>query len=85
MAVFGWTIAGPAVGSFCYIWDGIFIGATATAPMRNSMLIAAASVFLLVYALGVAYWDNHAIWLALTTLYGRLRRYADNLCSGRSR
>ncbi|MDX1586009.1 MAG: MATE family efflux transporter [Balneolaceae bacterium] len=62
----GWTIAGPAVSSFCYIWDGIFIGATATEPMRNSMIIATVLVFLPVYMLGVSYLGNHAIWLALT-------------------
>ena len=61
-----WTIAGPAVSSFCYIWDGIFIGATATVPMRNSMIIATLIVFLPVYGIGVSYLGNHAIWLALT-------------------
>ncbi len=64
-AVFGWTIAGPAVSSFCYIWDGIFIGATATAPMRDSMLIATLLVFLPVYYLSVSWLGNHAIWLAM--------------------
>ena len=63
--VFGWTIAGPAVSSFCYIWDGIFIGATATVPMRNSMLIATVVVFLPAYFLAVPYLGNHAIWLAM--------------------
>jgi MATE family multidrug resistance protein len=67
MLVFGWTIAGPAVSSFCYIWDGIYIGATATAPMRNSMLIATAVVFLPVYFLSVPYLGNHAIWLAMVS------------------
>lgn len=65
-SVFVWTIAGPAVSSFCYIWDGIFIGATETAPMRNSMLIATFLVFLPVYFLAVGYIGNHAIWLAMT-------------------
>jgi len=67
LLVFGWTIAGPTVSSFCYIWDGIFIGATATAPMRNSMLIATAAVFLPVYFLAVPYLGNHAIWLAMVS------------------
>lgn len=64
--VFGWTIAGPLVSSFCYIWDGIFIGATTTGPMRNSMLIATLLVFLPAYYIGVPYLGNHAIWLAMT-------------------
>ncbi len=66
MVVFFWTIAGPTVSSFSYIWDGIFIGATATAPMRNSMIIATLAVFLPAYAIGVHYIGNHALWLAMT-------------------
>ncbi len=66
MVFFAWTIAGPAVSSFCYIWDGIFIGATATVPMRNSMIIATLLVFLPVYGIGVSYLGNHALWMALT-------------------
>lgn len=66
LVFFAWTVAGPAVSSFCYIWDGIFIGATATVPMRNSMIIATMLVFLPVYIVGVPYLGNHAIWLALT-------------------
>lgn len=65
LAVYGWTIAGPTVSSFCYIWDGIFIGATATGPMRDSMLIATLLLFLPVFY-GTAGWlGNHAIWLAM--------------------
>lgn len=66
MVFFAWTIAGPAVSSFCYIWDGIFIGATATVPMRNSMIIATLLVFLPVYGIGVFYLGNHALWMAMT-------------------
>jgi MATE family multidrug resistance protein len=66
LQVFGWTIAGPAVSSFCYIWDGIFIGATATPPMRNSMLIATIVVFLPTYFIAFPYLGNNGLWLALT-------------------
>lgn len=66
LVFFAWTIAGPAVSSFCYIWDGIFIGATATIPMRNSMIIATLLVFLPIYMIGVHYLGNHALWMAMT-------------------
>ncbi|HKK45839.1 MAG TPA: MATE family efflux transporter [Balneolaceae bacterium] len=66
LAVYGWTIAGPTISSFSYIWDGIFIGATATGPMRDSMLIATLGVFLPAYFIGVHYLGNNAIWLAMT-------------------
>ena len=65
MVYFAWTVAGPTVSSFCYIWDGIFIGATATSPMRDSMLIATLAVFLPVYFVGLGHLGNHALWLAL--------------------
>lgn len=65
LGVFLWTVAGPTVSSFCYIWDGVFIGATATEPMRDSMLIATLLVFLPAFYLSVDYLDNHAIWLAM--------------------
>lgn len=66
MVVFAWTIAGPAVSSFSYIWDGVFIGATATVPMRNSMLVATLAVFLPVYFIALPFLGNHALWLAMT-------------------
>jgi len=66
MVYFLWTIAGPTVSSFSYIWDGIFIGATATGPMRDSMIIATLVIFLPAYAIGVHYLGNHALWLAMT-------------------
>ncbi len=66
MLFFGWAVAGPLVSSFCYVWDGIYIGATATAAMRNSMLIATLLIFLPAYFIAVQYLGNNAIWLALT-------------------
>lgn len=66
MVYFSWTIAGPAVSSFSYIWDGVFVGATATVPMRDSMMIATLGCFLPVYFISVPFLDNHALWMALT-------------------
>ena len=36
LSFMAWTIAAPLVNSFCFMLDGVFIGATVTAPMRNS-------------------------------------------------
>lgn len=66
MTVIAWTIVAPIINSFSYIWDGIYIGATASVPMRNSMLIATLGVFLPVYYLGIGYLGIHALWLAMT-------------------
>ncbi len=66
LTVIGWTIAAPLVNSACYIWDGVFIGATITAPMRNTMFIATALIFLPAYYISQIFWSNNAIWLAMT-------------------
>lgn len=65
MVYFGWTIAAPLVNSFCFMWDGVYIGATATAPMRNSMLISTFLIFLPVFYATVGFMGNHSIWLAM--------------------
>ncbi len=67
MLYFGWTIAAPLINSFCFIWDGIYIGATETGPMRDSMLISTFIIFLPVYYLTLEPLGNHALWLAMTS------------------
>ena len=37
-----WQVVLPVVGVWCYLLDGMFIGATRGAEMRNSMAVAAA-------------------------------------------
>ena len=58
-----WMVLLPLLGTPCYIWDGVYIGLTASASMRNSML-AAVVVFLLVNGLAGGL-GNHGLWLAL--------------------
>ena len=63
---FYWALAVPAVGIAAFIWDGIFIGATATRGMLLSMATAAVSFFVLYYGLHPVL-ANHALWLAFLT------------------
>lgn len=65
MVYFIWTILAPIVNSACFIWDGIFIGATATKPMRNTMLISSFVIFLPVYLLTRDLIGNHSLWVAM--------------------
>ncbi len=60
-----WTVMAPTVSSFCYILDGVFIGATETGPMRNTMLAATFLFFLPAYYVGTALFAIHGIWLAM--------------------
>lgn len=61
-----WVVLAPLVNCFAYLWDGIYIGATASKPMRNSMLAATFLIFLPLFYLLDIWWDNHALWLAFT-------------------
>jgi MATE family multidrug resistance protein len=61
-----WTQVAPVISSFCYMWDGIYIGATATSAMRNSMIISILIFYLPVYYVGENFFGTHALWIALT-------------------
>ena len=60
-----WVVAGALLNMPAFIWDGVFIGATASRAMRNAMLVCTATFF-------PAYWvmhpllQNHGLWFALT-------------------
>jgi multidrug resistance protein, MATE family len=59
-----WIVLIPPVASFCYQFDGIFIGASQTPEMRNAMIISVVA-FILCSTYLVRYLDNHGIWLSL--------------------
>jgi MATE family multidrug resistance protein len=46
-----WTLAIPVCGFSAFLFDGIYVGATATRTMRNGMFVASASFFI-IYFLG---------------------------------
>lgn len=58
-----WVAAIPFAGLAAFIWDGIFIGLTATRQMLASMFCATVTFFL-AYHLLFSVWHNHALWLA---------------------
>ena len=59
-----WLVALPLTGFSSFIWDGIYIGATASRLMRNTMLLATIVFFLLFYSLKDNM-GNHALWIAM--------------------
>jgi MATE family multidrug resistance protein len=59
-----YVIALPPVAVFAFLYDGVFIGATRTAEMRNGMALALA-VFLGSVALLMPRLGNHGLWLAM--------------------
>jgi len=60
-----WLLPFAAVWGF--LLDGVFIGATRTRDMQNTMLFSALGVFLPVWWLSTG-WGNHGLWFSLICL-----------------
>ena len=59
-----WMILFPLLSTPSYLWDGIFIGLTASKAMRNTMLLAI-SIYLLTFWLAGTTGGNHGLWLTM--------------------
>lgn len=66
-----WAVMVPLTGFAAFVFDGIFIGITATRAMFMSCFVGAIAFFLIYYSL-FGEWHNHALWLALN-IYLALR------------
>lgn len=45
-----WLLLVPVMSCVAFMWDGIYIGATASSAIRNTMIISAAAFFIVFYA-----------------------------------
>ena len=58
-----WVVASPIISVWCFLFDGIFIGATRTKEMRNTMFFSTFLCYLpawyILQPLG-----NHGLWIA---------------------
>ena len=61
-----WIIVASVVNVAAYIWDGIFLGATASKALRNSVILSTLIFLSAVYLLMP--FGNHGLWGALTVL-----------------
>ncbi len=59
-----WVVILPILATPCFIWDGVFIGLTASKALRNSMLVAVV-VFLVTYLIIEPRLGNHGLWLSM--------------------
>ena len=58
-----WAYLVPFCSVAAFMWDGIFIGLTASRQMLQSMFVAA-TTFFIVYFIATKYLGNHGLWLA---------------------
>lgn len=63
-----WLALIALLAPLAFVWDGIYIGATATKAMRNTMIVAVLLIFLPTYFLSIDSLYNHGIWLSMTVL-----------------
>jgi MATE family multidrug resistance protein len=63
-----WMILSPVVAVWCFLLDGIFIGATRAKEMRNSMLISTFLVFVPAWFVFQGM-GNHGLWLAFIVFF----------------
>lgn len=59
-----WMALFPILSTPCYIWDGVFIGLTASKAMRNCMLLAIMVFVLTYYLFGISR-GNHGLWFTM--------------------
>ncbi|MDO5621078.1 MAG: MATE family efflux transporter [Paracoccus sp. (in: a-proteobacteria)] len=62
-----WLVVLPLVSVASYMFDGIFIGATLTREMRQTMTISAA-LYVMALVIFLPIWGNHGLWAALVVL-----------------
>jgi multidrug resistance protein, MATE family len=63
-----WVALLPFMGVWCFLLDGVFIGATRTADMRDMMLLSF-GVYLAALGVFVPAFGNHGIWAAHSVFF----------------
>ena len=59
-----WLILIPFIASFCYQFDGIFIGTSQTKELRNAMIFSV-FCYLLISIILINYLSNTGVWISL--------------------
>ncbi len=65
-----WVVLVPVITFAAFIWDGIYVGATASKAMRNSMVVITLFIFLPAYYLLSPLMGNNGLWLAMMLFMG---------------
>jgi MATE family multidrug resistance protein len=63
-----WVIIIPFISSFCYQFDGIFVGASQTKELRNAMVISV-SIYILCSLFLVSSFGNSGLWISLCIFF----------------
>ena len=59
-----WLVIIPFISSFCYQFDGIFIGVSQTRELRNAMIFSV-TIYLIISIILSNFYSNTGIWISL--------------------
>ena len=59
-----WLVIMPFIASFCYQFDGIFIGVSQTRELRNAMIFSV-TIYLIISIILTNFYSNTGIWISL--------------------
>jgi len=54
----------PFIASFCYQFDGIFIGVSQTKELRNAMIFSV-TIYLIISIILTNFYSNTGVWISL--------------------
>jgi len=63
-----WVVIIPFISSFCYQFDGIFVGASQTKELRNAMIMAV-GIYILCALYLINYFGNLGLWISLSIFF----------------
>ena len=63
-----WMVVSPLISVWCFLLDGVFIGATRSREMRDMMLVSTFIVFLPAWYF-LQFLGNHGLWLAFMLFF----------------
>ena len=64
-----WVIIIPFAASFCFQFDGIFIGASQTKELRNAMIISV-GIYIICALFLAETLGNSGLWVSLSIFFG---------------
>ena len=63
-----WIVIIPFISSFCFQFDGIFVGASQTSELRNAMIVSV-SIYIICSFFLITSFGNTGLWLSLSIFF----------------
>ena len=63
-----WVVIIPLISSFCYQFDGIFVGASQTKELRNAMIISVC-IYIISAVYLISNFGNLGLWISFSIFF----------------